>query len=172
VAAASSWGCASASSPPAAHVSFAIESANADCRLDREEHLSLGRFKLSLLKPLVRLAGEHEAAAIVADIDRVEVASYRVRSSGTCNSDAWASVFWDDMAREGWWPMVVERDDDGSSWVFARGDEGSDLEGLYVVAMGVQELEVVRIEGRLDRMMARAMADEPFAADGFFTSDR
>lgn len=163
VAAALLAGCAS-SSPPASRVTHSITAVNQGCRLDREEHVSLGRIALSLLKPVVRLAGESDAAATLSMIDRVEVATYRLQTPGSCSGDGWVDDFGAEMSDAGWRRMMMERDGDESSWVFARGGENGELQGLYVIAVDRHELEVVRIEGRIDRLMAEAMADEPFAA--------
>ncbi len=66
-----------------------------------------------------------------------------------------------DPGRIGAWPMVVERDGLDSSWVFGHGEKGSDLDGLLVVEFGGNELEIVRLDGAIDRLMAEAVAEEP-----------
>ncbi len=69
-----------------------------------------------------------------------------------------------DPGRIGAWPMVVERDGFDSSWVFGHGDKGGEVDGLLVVEFRGDELEIVRLDGSIDRLMAEAIAEEHSAA--------
>jgi hypothetical protein len=159
-------GCASSTAPRAAAVAAALEAADPGCDLSREEGLSLSRLELSALRALLRLAGdeEGEAAGILGSLERVEVASYRLDGGAACAAEPPIAAVAAELDRAGWWPMVVERDGVGGSWVFARGDAGGELAGLYVIALDGGALEVVRLEGRIDRLLAEAVRDDPATA--------
>ena len=147
--------------PGAARVETAIEAANPACSLERESRVSLGRVKMAVVKALVRLSGETEGADLLPHIQRVEATTYRVVTPPDCADLSWMEVVGGEMATQGWWPMVVERDGLNSSWVFGHGEKGSELDGLLVVEFGGNELEIVRLDGAIDRLMAEAVAEEP-----------
>lgn len=116
---------------------------------------------MAVVKALVRLSGETEGADLLTHIQRVEVTTYRVATPPDCTDLSWMEVFGDEMAAQGWRPVVVERDGLDSSWVFGHGEKGSELDGLFVVEFGGNELEIVRLNGTIDQLMAEAVAEEP-----------
>ena len=63
--------------------------------------------------------------------------------------------------------MVTERDGADATWVYAHGDREGDLDGLFVVELSGTELEVVRLEGHIDRIMAEAVKTDSGAANDF-----
>ena len=146
------WGCAS-SSPPAVEVSHAIESANRECRLEREERVSLGRFKLSLLKPLVMLVGESDAAAILSEIDRVEVANYRVLVPGSCHGDAWVAGFSDDLTPSYEW--VVMDNEAGLEHISRRTSTSIDTMLIVVTENPLSFHSALKIRDITDNMKER-----------------
>lgn len=154
-------GCGSTGAPGAAEVRASIEKANSECRLERESRISLGGLKLWGVKSLVRLAGESDGAETLSHIQRVEVVTYRMTSSSLCGDHTWLEPFRKEMAVWGWRPMAMERDDSDVTWVNARYDAQGDVEGLFVVTIDGNELEVVRVEGRIDRLIADAVAEDP-----------
>ncbi|MCU0235447.1 MAG: hypothetical protein MUE90_15635 [Thermoanaerobaculales bacterium] len=107
---------------------------------------------------------EGEAAGILANLERVEVASYRAAGGNACAAEASIAAVGAELARAGWWPMVVERSGAGGSWVFARGDAEGELAGLYVIDLDGGALELVRLEGRIDRLLADAIRVDPGSA--------
>ena len=154
-------GCSSTQAPGAAEVRSSIEKANSECRLQRESRVSLGGLKLWGVKTLTRLAGESNGVETLSHIQRVEVVTYRATSSSSCTDHTWLEPFRQEMATWGWRPMVMERDDSDATWVLARYDAQGDLDSLFVVTIDGGELEVVRVEGRIDRLIADAVAEDP-----------
>jgi hypothetical protein len=57
--------------------------------------------------------------------------------------------------------MWMERDDSDATWVHARYDAQDDMDGLFVVTIDGGGLEVVHVEGRIDRLIADAVAEDP-----------
>lgn len=159
LAVATAAGCTSMASPGAANVRDSIVAANPGCHLERESRVSLGGLKLAIVKSLARLSGEPEAARVLPHIRRVEVETYNILVPTLCNETSWMEVLGETMTERGWWAMVIEREDAESSWAFAHGDETGDLDGLLVVEFGGDELEVVRVDGRLDRLFAEALVE-------------
>jgi hypothetical protein len=122
---------------------------------------------MSAVKTLVKLSGETDAMELLHSMRRVEVATYRLSPPSGCGQLASAAPFADTLAASGWWPMVTERDGVDASWVYAHGDREGDLDGLFVVDLDGTELEVVRLEGRIDRIMAEALKTDYGAARAF-----
>ena len=160
--------CASSLGPSAATVAASLQASQPGCRLERESRVSLGGLKLAAVKTLVRVAGDAEdAAEMLRHITRVEVATYRTAVPGACGDLASLLEIERELTDRGWWTMVTERGDTGGTRVFAHGDRAGgdgDLDGLYVVDLDGGELEVVRLEGRIEQIMAAAVADEPETA--------
>jgi hypothetical protein len=158
-------GCGSSMGPGASQVAAAIENASTECRLERESRLALGGLKMSAVKALVKVSGETEGAEILRSIDRVEIATYRVPRGHSCGEIFRAASLDSELAARGWWRMVSERDGTDASWVYAHGDREGDLDGLFVVVLDGRELEVVRLEGRIDRVMAEAVKTDSGVAE-------
>lgn len=157
-------GCSSSTGPNAAYIVTAIEGTSPECRLERESRMAVGGIKMSALKTLVKLSGENDAAELLDSMKRVEVATYRVSPSSECGLDSPVAPFGDTLVARGWWSMVMQRDGTDASWVYAHGDREGDLDGLFIVELDGSELEVVRLEGRIDRLMAEAVKSDPAEA--------
>lgn len=153
-------GCATARAPGAARVQNVIESANPACSFERESRIALGGMKLAVVKALVRLSGESDEAGALAHIRYVEVVGYRNVAPSLCQEQSWAEWLRVEMTQSGWRPVVVERDGSQSSQTFAHGNENGEIDGLFVVDFDGNELEVVRIDGRMDRLLAEALAED------------
>lgn len=133
-------------------------------RFEREEHIRLGRIKMGLVKGIVRMVDDEddESKAFLREIDRVEVATYRVRHlpdmSGLPEK---VPAFERQLARAGWNLTVKAQEDNSPSWLFTRSDGQGGLSNLLVVDLDDSELTVVRMDGRLDRALAEAVAERP-----------
>lgn len=133
-------------------------------RFEREEHVRLGRIKLGLVKGLIRMVDDEdpESRTVLREIHRVEVATYRVHDlpdlSGLRQQ---APRFESQLARTGWSLTVKAQEDNSPSWLFTRSDDQGGLKNVLVVDLDDHELTVVRVDGRLDRMLAEAIAERP-----------
>jgi hypothetical protein len=134
-------------------------------RFEREEHVRLGRIKLGLVKGIVRMVdGEEddEGRAFLREIDRVEVATYRVHDlPDTTGLEEKTPDFERRLARAGWSLTVKAQEDNSPSWLFTRSNGEGGLRNLLVVDLDDHELTVVRMDGRLDRAFAEAVAERP-----------
>ncbi|MEZ5332574.1 MAG: DUF4252 domain-containing protein [Thermoanaerobaculia bacterium] len=153
--------------PSASQVRAHLERSLPGVRFHQEEHIRLGRFSLALVRGLVRMAGEdRQTRQTLGSIRRVEVATYEVEGSLDLAGIAAPRDLERRLAETGWQPMVRERDEDSLTWVFVRPDEDGSIRNLYVVALDPAELTVVDLVGRIDEILARAVADDPDAFIG------
>lgn len=133
-----------------------------EARFEREEHVHLGRISLGLLRGLVRMVpGKVEGQELMSQVRSIEVATYRVRHLPDLDRIQGETRFGDHLARDGWSVAVRTREADSRSWVFVRSDQAGALRNLFVVDLEDDELTLVRVDGRLDRALAEAIAERP-----------
>ena len=151
--------------PSVDQVTLEIEKWIPGARFEREEHVRLGRMKMGLLKGIVRMVDDEddpESRAFLREIHRLEVATYRVRDlPDTSGFRQKAPDFERQLARSGWNLTIKAQEDNSPSWLFTRSDGEGGLRNLLVVDLDDQELTVVRMDGRLDRAFAEAVAERP-----------
>ena len=149
--------------PSAAALKWELERQLPGLRLESESHVRLGRFTLGIAKKIVRWASDEddEDLRILRHVKRVNVATYRVASLPASGELELPSRFERRLAEKGWETMVREREDDEESWVLYRADASGAIHNLYVVELDEHELTVVDVAGRLDRVIAEALADDP-----------
>ena len=164
-------GCAHGGSPRAATVATSIQMEQPQCTLERESHIALSGIPLSATKALVKLANEDEAAQILAGLKRVELATYLVSGGEQCRGLTGLGTAEDELARQGWSVVVREQDAGEATWVFMRENESGSIDGLYVVTFDQRELEIVRLEGRIDEILAAAIAETPSRAADIVKGD-
>ncbi|MFP5287647.1 MAG: DUF4252 domain-containing protein [Thermoanaerobaculia bacterium] len=153
-------GCAG--TPTADSVRWEIQQRVPEARFETEEHIRLGRLTLGLLKGLLHLVPEaNEGTAIVREIDRLEVATYRVHGLPDLDRLPSRTRFEEELSRSGWAMTVKAKDGDSRSWLFTRSNDEGAIRNLLVVDLNGDELSVVRLDGRLDRAFAEAIAERP-----------
>ncbi len=127
-------------------------------RLETKVRLELGPGLLSLAKFGVDLTNS-EAKEYLSDIRKIELGVYEV--SGLAPSDN--AKLWERishrMAQSGWDVLVKSRDKDEISLIFYRLKKKG--EGwLYLVNLDQTELVLVKIEGKLERLIKKALQKE------------
>jgi len=158
--------------PSAQSICDEIQQGIPGARFERESHLRLGRVALTFVKPIVRLAldEDDEARAIVRNINRVDIATYRVvELPGTVDISVLRKIE-SRMTDNGWSKIVRSREDDDNTWVFSRHRDDGSITGIFVVDLDEYELSIVGVEGRLDEILANAIADEPGEFTNLFGS--
>lgn len=150
-------------SPSVDTVRWEIERRIPEARFEREFHLRLGRLTLGLARRIVHLADPGDPdTAVLDDVRRIEVATYRVRSLPDLDRHMNEQTrFEQKLAESGWSAAVKTRDHDSRTWIFVRGDQEGLLSNLYVVSLEPDELTLVRIDGRLDHAVAMALSEHP-----------
>jgi hypothetical protein len=164
-------GCAHGDSPRAARVADSIHMERPHCGLERESHIALSGLSLSAAKALVKLADEDEAAQILDGLKRVELATYLVSGGDQCRDLAGLGTVENELSQQGWSLVAREREAGEATWVFMSENEGGSIDGLYVVTFGGRELEIVRLEGRIDEILAAAIAETPARAAEIVKAD-
>ena len=154
-------GCAT--SPTVAQVRREIQRRFPDARFEREEHIRLGRVSMGLVHGLIRMVpGKVEGQGMITKVQRVEVETYRVSSLPDLAALDDGSRFEERLADAGWSLTVRSREADGErAWVFTRADSRGSLRNLFIVNLDGSELSLVRVDGRLDRAFAEAVALRP-----------
>ncbi|HYO16713.1 MAG TPA: hypothetical protein VE685_26245 [Thermoanaerobaculia bacterium] len=153
-------GCADA--PSADSVRWEIQQRIPEARFETEEHIRLGRLTLGLIKGLLRLVpNADEGAAVVREIHRLEVATWRVHGLSDLDRLPSQTRFEDQLSRSGWAMTVKAKDGESRSWLFTRSNGEGSIRNLLVVDLNGDELSVVRLDGRLDRAFAEAIAERP-----------
>ncbi|MFL6232982.1 MAG: DUF4252 domain-containing protein [Thermoanaerobaculia bacterium] len=151
-------------SPTVSEVRWELQRRFPEARFEPEEHVHLGRFTMGLLHGVVRLAAhdedDREGVAMFRQINAVDVASYKVHNLPSLDGLAADPRFDRELRRQGWSQLVRTHEADESTWVYVRGT-GDTLDNLFVVSLEKDELTLVRVDGRLDRIIAMAMAEHP-----------
>ena len=164
------WGCITSGSMLEVTQSFEHELEGV--HLERESHFRLGRLSMAVARGIVSMVPDvdDEARAMVSHIRSVEIATYRVRGGHDLDATPRIPGVEARLSRDGWVPMVRERGNREGTWVFIRTDKKDRLQGIFVVDYDGRELEIVKVHGRLDRVLAEALADDPDSAIEIFGS--
>jgi len=154
-------GCGGA--PSVEEVRWELQNRFPHARFEREEHVHLGRLSMAFVHGVMRLVPDAaEARDIVNPIHSVDMATYRVSDLPDLDRLTGETRFERQLARAGWSNTVRTRDADGSrTWLFTRADPEGSLRNLFVVTLKGNELTLVRVDGRLDRAFAAAIAEHP-----------
>lgn len=158
--------------PSARAVCHEIERELPGAQFERESHLRLGRVALAFVKPIARWAldDDDEARTYLAAIKKVDIATYRVLDlPENSETDAIRRIE-GRMLDNGWIKMLRERDDDDNTWIFLRHRKDGSVRGLLVIELNHRELSIVGVEGRIDEILAQAIADEPGEFSSLFGS--
>ena len=150
-------------SPTAEQVRLELERQLPGAKFERESHIHLGRISMSAVKQVLRFTtpkGSTERK-LIASIKRVDVATYRVVSPPEEPAPSSVVVLQRRLEQAGWTVVVKEKDLDERTWVIAREDDSGSIRSLCVVSLDPYELEVISVDGRLDELMAQAIADDP-----------
>ncbi|MEM7052577.1 MAG: DUF4252 domain-containing protein [Acidobacteriota bacterium] len=124
---------------------------------ERVQHLRLGPVTMALVRGVLALAEDEGEASGLGHIRRIDVSSYRVAEGGGSATPAFERR----LASHGWNLVARSRDGDDDAWVYLRADERGRPRQLFVIARAGDELDVVRLEGRFDRLLAEQMAQDP-----------
>ncbi len=149
--------------PSAATIQWQLERHLPGIELERESHVRIPRIGMMLARKIVRWTDEtEEDLRVLSHVKRVDVATYRVLSRPDAETlDAAPLRFEERLAENGWELMVRERKHGEHTWLFYRPGEEGAITNLYVVTLDAHELTVVDLAGRIDRIVAEALADHP-----------
>lgn len=130
-----------------------------------EVKLSLGSTALSLAKLITVFADvDEEARSYLSHIDHVDINVQEISGLSSVRDVEWPDDVMKRLEAEGWEILVKAREDDEIVFVLYKPHRNT-IRQMYVMALSLDELVLVRIEGRLDAMMAQAMGDHGFARE-------
>jgi hypothetical protein len=152
-------------SPTVQQVRWELERRFPEARFVPEEHVHLGRISMGLLRGFVRLAADDDddrgGIEFVSQVHGVDFASYKVRNLPDLNGLTSDARFESQLKQNGWSLMVRTREEHESTWIYVRATPDGAVRNLFVVSLEKDELTLVRVDGRLDRALAAAMAEHP-----------
>jgi len=164
LAAAAAAGCATAAT--SGRVETTLESALPGCRFERDSAIVLGRTSLALLRSLASVADanlDEDAREILRGVHRIEVVSYRTARG--CEIAGPPPPVSRQLTAEGWRTVIAAAEGEGElAWVFTREGPDGATSGMLVITLDREELEVVRLDGDIDRVLIAALADDPSSA--------
>lgn len=126
-------------------------SRSAGVELDREMGLTLTRSGMWIARMGLRMSDEDEIS--LRGVRRMQVGIYEVRGPGR-GQDRIRSI--DFSLLEGWTQVVRVREDDEQVFVLTREESGK-IRGLLVIVAESDEWVLVRMKGKLDRMLEEAI---------------
>jgi len=145
--------------PDLAMVRKDIERQLPGASFEKEIELSLGPISLAFARLVTRIVPDaREASGYLRDVSRIEIAVYNAERVPPARDVKMPQKLKDMTSGEGWEMAVKVRDDDELVWVLYRIDDDS-IKELYVVALDSDELVMVRAEGKLERLVARALEE-------------
>lgn len=126
---------------------------------EKEIELTLGPITLAFARMVSRVVPDaHQASDYLRDVSRIELAVYNADRVPPASDVVMPDRLKEMTSGEGWELAVRVRDDDQLVWVMYRID-GDTIKELYVVAFGNDELVMVRAEGKLERLVGKALED-------------
>ena len=153
-------------SPSVSTVRAELERHIPGAEFEREFHLRLGGISLGLAKKLARfgLDDDDPELEMLRAIKRVNIGTYRVVSLPPIDELDLPQGFIRQLNATGWDLLLREQSEGERTWVFLRSAGNGSFSSVYVIALDEVELTMVAVDGRLDKIIASAIADDP---DGF-----
>ena len=136
----------------------AIERAYPEARFDREVVFSFGPLSLLSARLLTGLAPSQteEVRPYLRSLRRVKVGVYRAEGLSSLNTIDLPQVR--RLREKGWETLVAVREPEATTWVLYR-ERRRAVRDLYVLTLSEDELVMVRLKGRLDKLLTHVMRE-------------
>lgn len=131
-----------------------------------EFQLQIGSGLISLGGLAVSFTDENEVCQYLRDIKNVQVGVYRLDDISQKRPVAIPDKIGNKLTRKGYEPMVRVKERDSAVWVMTK-MRGKRLESLYVIALDRSELVLVEVQGRLERLIEKAIKEHGFRKGEF-----
>ena len=154
--------------PELSSIQREIERQLPGARFEKDVRLSLGPLSLGMARfatgfiPQGVAPEAREAHEYLQEVRRVQVALYRTLTLPPLQEVRLPEPLKTRIVRDGWHLAVKKQSAVELVWVLTREDMGL-VRDIYVVVLDRQHLVLVRVEGRMDQLLAKAMehrADE------------
>ncbi|MDX1739797.1 MAG: DUF4252 domain-containing protein [Rhodothermales bacterium] len=133
-------------------------------QFDRKIVLSIGSGTLRTAGWLTSLIPDEDMEEVrlyLDDVERIKVGIYETESLPDDGSSG--APMLSDMVERGWEVAVRVRDERDRVWLMYRSHRNR-VRALFVIVLNEDNLVIARVEGHLDRILQRAMADyRPFS---------
>jgi hypothetical protein len=154
--------------PELSQIQGEIERQLPGSEFERDVRLSLGPLSLGLARFVTGIVPEgmapeaQEAHAYLQEVRRVQVALYRTVTLPPLH-DVHLPAHLKQRIRDEGWHLAVKRQKPAELvWVLTREEHGI-VRDIYVILLDAEQLALVRVEGRMDQLLAKAVerrADE------------
>ncbi len=137
-----------------------IERQIPDAHFEKEFAISLGPISLGLARTIIRFVPDddvHEAREYLGDLSKVQIAVYEVDHIPR-GAELKTPRKLESLLDEGWEMAIKARDHGESLWVMYRLDD-DEIREVYIVVLDPDELVLVKVRGRLDRLFAKVMEE-------------
>ena len=120
---------------------------------DHQFGLTLGRMSMGLARSVGSLAMEEDELRVFRGIRKVEMATFETRGDRQIDFPRQLEA---SLSRKGWETLARFKEDGELGWVVYRLD-GERLKNVMVMVLDHGELTLVRLAGRLDRVVGAAL---------------
>jgi hypothetical protein len=145
--------------PDLAMVRKDIERQIPGVNFEKEIELTLGPITMAFARLVTRMSSDaNDAASYLQDVRRIELAVYNADHMPPTSTVTMPERLKKMTAGDDWELAVKIRDDNKLVWVMYRIDDDT-IKELYVVMLDSDELVLVKAEGKLERLLARALSD-------------
>ena len=131
-----------------------------------EFQLQIGSGLISLGEFAVSFSDEQEVCKYLRDIKNVQVGIYSLDDISRNRPIVIPDKIGKKLARKGYEPMVRVKERDSAVWVMTK-MRGKRIESLYVIALDRSELVLVEVQGRLERLIEKAIREHGFRKGEF-----
>lgn len=129
-----------------------------DVDIDTEVQLQIGPGLLSIGKMVASCTEiDDEAKEYLRDIHNVQVGVYKLRNVKKSRISIPKRIA-KRLERKGYEPMVKVKERNEATWVMTK-MKGNKLRSLYVIALDREELVLVEVEGRLGKIVEKAIQE-------------
>lgn len=131
-----------------------------EARFEREISVSIGSLPMGFARWVVGLAGEdaREAKAYLDGVSRIEFVIYKVRGLGRLHRTETPNIIESLIEDRGWEMIVKAREESELAWILYREEDGR-VRDLLITAIDGEEMVLIKVSGRLDRVFEQALAD-------------
>jgi hypothetical protein len=145
--------------PGLAQVRRDLERQLPGARFEKDIELSLGPVSLAFARLFTRMVPDaRQASGYLRDVSRIEMAVYATDYVPAAREVSMPHRLRELEANDDWEMAVKIRDRNQLAWILYR-IEDDRIKELYVVMLDRDELVMVRAEGRLERLVARALSE-------------
>ena len=146
-----------------ARTRFELEQGLPQASFERAHAFHLNRLSTAMLKPVTlwALGEEGEDLDLLRAIRRVDVAVYEVLSFPDSIRGDELSAMDRRLGKAGWTRMLRSRESDEVTWIYSRESRSGGIRDLFVISVDGVEMVMVRVGGKLDRVLADLIADDP-----------